>query len=150
KSTAATNAPPTAPAVTPLADSASAAPKPDINGNHVMQYVKEIVAFGPRPPGSQGHAKLDQYIHSKLKGDNVENDTFTAKTPVGNFPMNNIIAKFSGKKDGIIVVAGHYDTVYHLKNFVGANDGGSSTALLLALADQIRGKPLDGYSVWLV
>ena len=115
-----------------------------------MQYVKEIVAFGPRPPGSQGHTKLEQYIHSKLKGDNVENDTFTAKTPVGNFPMNNIIAKFPGKKDGIVAVAGHYDTVYHLKNFVGANDGGSSTALLLALADQFRGKPLDGYSIWLV
>lgn len=130
--------------------STSAAAKPDINGNHVLQYVKEIVAFGPRPPGSQGHAKLEQYIHSKLKGVDVENDTFTAKTPVGDFPMNNIIAKFPGKKDGIIVVAGHYDTVYHLKNFVGANDGGSSTALLLALADQFRGKPLDGYSVWLV
>src|ERR1039458_4564593 len=140
--TAATNAPPAVPAVTALADSGSPAPKPDINGNRVMQYVKEIVAFGSRPPGSSGHAKLEQYIHSKLKGVDVENDTFTAKTPVGAFPMNNIIAKFPGKKDGIIVVAGHYDTVYHLKNFVGANDGGSSTALLLALADQFRGKPL--------
>ncbi len=144
------NAPPAPPAVIRPTDSGSAAPKPDINGNHVMQYVKEVVAFGPRPPGSQGHAKLEQYIQSKLKGVEVENDTFTAKTPVGTFPMNNIIAKFPGKKDGIIVVAGHYDTVYHLKNFVGANDGGSSTALLLALADQFRGKPLDGYSVWLV
>ena len=125
-------------------------PKPDINGNHVMQYVKEIVAIGPRPPGSPGHVKVEEYIHSKLKGDTVENDTFTAKTPVGSFPMNNIIAKFPGKKDGIIVVAGHYDTAYPIKNFVGANDGGSSTALLLALADQFRGKTLDGYSVWLV
>jgi Zn-dependent M28 family amino/carboxypeptidase len=150
KPAAGTNAPLATPAVTTPTDSASAAPKPDINGNHVLQYVKEIVAFGARPPGSQGHAKLEQYIHSKLKGVDVENDTFTAKTPVGAFPMNNIIAKFPGKKEGIIVVAGHYDTVYHLKNFVGANDGGSSTALLLALADQFRGKTLDGYSVWLV
>src|ERR1019366_9338202 len=54
--TAATNAPPAAPAVTSLTNSGSAAPKPDINGNHVMQYVKEIVAFGPRPAGSQGNA----------------------------------------------------------------------------------------------
>ncbi len=150
KPAATTNAPLAAPAVTALTDSGSAAPKPDINGNRVLQYVKEIVAFGPRPPGSQAHAKLEQYIHSKLRGVDVENDTFTAKTPVGAFPMNNIIAKFPGKKDGIIVVAGHYDTVYHLKNFVGANDGGSSMALLLALADQFRGKTLDGYSVWLV
>ncbi|MGB8769336.1 MAG: M28 family peptidase [Candidatus Korobacteraceae bacterium] len=127
-----------------------AGPQSDINGNHVMQYVKEVVAFGPRPVGSPGHAKLEQYILSKLKGVDVEQDKFTAQTPVGKFQMNNIIAKFPGKKDGIIVVAGHYDTVYHLKDFVGANDGGSSTALLLALADQFRGKTLDGYSVWLV
>lgn len=128
-----------------------AGPKPDINGNHVMQYVKEVVAFGSRPPGSPGHAKLEQYILSKLKGVDVEQDKFTAQTPVGKFPINNIIAKFPGRKDGIIVVAGHYDTNYPLpKAYVGANDGGSSTALLLALADQFRGKTLDGYSVWLV
>ena len=130
---------------------ASAAPKPDVNGNRVLQYVKEVVAFGPRPPGTEAHAKLEQYILSKLKGVDVEQDRFTAQTPVGKFPMNNIIAKFPGKKNGIIVVAGHYDTLYSQpKSFVGANDGGSSTALLLALADQLRGKPLDGYSVWLV
>ncbi len=129
----------------------SSAPKLDINGNHVMQYVKEIVAIGSRPVGSAGHAKLEQYILSKLKGVEVEQDKFIAQTPLGEFPINNIIAKFPGGKDGIIVVAGHYDTNYPLpKAYVGANDGGSSTALLLALADQLRGKERDGYSVWLV
>ncbi|HKD84641.1 MAG TPA: M28 family peptidase [Terriglobales bacterium] len=129
----------------------SATPKPDINGSHVMQYVREVVAFGSRPPGSAAHTKLEQYILSKLNGVDVEQDKFIAQTPVGKFPMNNIIAKFPGKKDGVIVVAGHYDTAYYLgKSFVGANDGGSSTALLLALADQFRGKQLDGYSVWLL
>ena len=116
-----------------------------------MQYVKEIVAIGSRPVGSPGHAKLEQYILSKLKGVDVEQDKFTAQTPVGKFGINNIIAKFPGRKDGIIVVAGHYDTNYPLpKAYVGANDGGSSTALLLSLADQFRGKELDGYSIWLV
>lgn len=115
-----------------------------------MQYVKEVVAIGSRPVGSPGHAKLEQYILSKLKGVDVEQDRFTAQTPVGKFQMNNIIAKFPGRKDGVIVVAGHYDTNYPLpKAYVGANDGGSSTALLLALADQLRGKERDGYSVWL-
>ncbi len=141
---------PLAPSSSP-SDSANSAPKPDINGNHVMQYVKEVVAFGSRPPGSPGHAKLERYIVAKLNGVDVEQDKFTAQTPVGPFPINNIIAKFPGKKDGIIVVAGHYDTNYPLpKTYVGANDSGSSTALLLALADQFRGKPLDGYSIWLV
>ncbi len=140
---------PLAPSSSP-SEAASSAPKPDINGNHVMQYVKEVVAFGSRPPASPGHAKLEQYLVSKLNGIEVEQDRFTAQTPVGKFPINNIIAKFPGKKDGIIVVAGHYDTLYSQPKFVGANDGGSSTALLLALADQFRGKELDGYSVWLV
>src|SRR5664279_4355193 len=104
-----------APAASPApANSTSTVPKPDMNGNHVMQYVKEIVAIGSRPVGSPGHAKLEQYILSKLKGVDVEQDKFTAQTPIGKFPINNIIAKFPGRKDGIIVVAGHYDTNYPL------------------------------------
>jgi Zn-dependent M28 family amino/carboxypeptidase len=139
-----------APAAVPTA-AASSAPKPDINGNHVMQYVKEVVAIGSRPVGGPGHAKTEQYILSHLKGVDVEQDKFIAQTPVGKMPVNNIIAKFPGRKDGIIVVAGHYDTNYPLpKAYVGANDGGSTTGLLLALADQFRGKERDGYSVWLV
>jgi glutaminyl-peptide cyclotransferase len=129
---------------------ASDLPKPDVNGTRVMQYVKEVVAFGPRPVGSAAHTKLEQYILSKLKGVDVEQDKFTAQTPVGKMPINNIVAKFPGKKDGIIVVAGHYDTLYNRPDFVGANDAGSSTALLLELADQLRGKQLDGYSIWLL
>jgi len=60
--------------------------------------------------------------------------------------------RFPGKKDGVIVLSTHYETNYPLRtiNFVGANDGASTTGLLLAIADQLRGKTLDGYSVWLV
>ncbi len=137
--------------VAELNDVPSESGRSSIDGNKVMQYVKEVVAIGSRPVGSPGHAKLEQLIHSKLKSDQVEDDTFTAQTPVGSFKMDNIIAKFPGKKDGIIVVAGHYDTNYPLpKSYVGANDGGSSTALLLALADYFRSNPPQGYSVWLV
>ena len=87
-----------------------------------------------------------------LKGDEVEDDAFTADTVEGKFPVRNIIAKFPGKKDGIIAILGHYDTNYRLRNtgYVGANDGGSSTAILLEFANQLRGKTRDGYSVWLV
>ena len=80
----------------------------------------------------------------------IADDAFTATTAAGRFPMRNIIAKFPGKKDGIIVIAGHYDTNLPLpKSYVGANDGGSSTGLLLELADVLKGKPMEGYSVWL-
>ena len=145
--------PPENPAVAPPVGQtvAPAEPAPHVNSTRAFQYVKEYVSIGSRPPGSPGHVKAEQYIKSHLAGDNVEVDSFTADTPVGKFPGHNIIAKFPGKKDGIIVIAGHYETNYPLpKDFVGANDGGSTTGLLLELANQFRGKPLDGYSVWLL
>ncbi|HZQ68936.1 MAG TPA: M28 family peptidase [Terriglobales bacterium] len=131
---------------------ADAGPPPAIDAKRAMQYVKEIVAFGPRPIGSANHKKLEDYIYAHLKGDQVEDDAFTAETPEGKFPVRNIIAKFPGSRDGVVVIAGHYDTNYPLRNtaYVGANDGGSSTAILLELANQLRGKKRDGYSVWLV
>lgn len=127
-------------------------PAPTVNGERAMQYVKEIVAFGARPIGSVNHKKLEDYITSHLKGDEVEIDAIDADTPAGMLPVHNIIAKYPGTKDGIIVIAGHYDTNYPLRDtkYVGANDGGSSTAILLELANQLRGKRRDGYSVWLL
>jgi glutaminyl-peptide cyclotransferase len=127
-------------------------PRPAIDSARAMQYVKEIVAFGPRPLGSSDHKKVEAYFLAHLRGDEVENDTFSADTPEGKFPVHNIIAKFPGTKDGIIIIASHYDTNYPLRktSFVGANDGGSSSALLLEFANQLRGKPREGYSIWLV
>jgi len=125
---------------------------PSIDSARAFQYLKEIVAFGPRPLGSASHKKVEEYLLAHLKGDEVENDTFIAETPEGKLPVHNIVAKFPGAKDGIIVVASHYDTNYPLRktSFVGANDGGSSSALLLEFANQLRGRPRDGYSIWLV
>jgi glutaminyl-peptide cyclotransferase len=127
-------------------------PPPIFDSARAMQYVREMVAFGPRPLGSANHKKVEDYITSHLKGDAVEDDVFTAETPVGKFPVRNIIAKFAGTRDGIIVIASHYDTNYPLRktSYIGANDGASSSALLLEIANQLRGKKRDGYSVWLV
>jgi Zn-dependent M28 family amino/carboxypeptidase len=129
-----------------------AVPPPAFDSARAMQYVKEIVAFGPRPIGSANHKKVEDYIHSHLKDDVVEDDSFTVNPTEGTFPVHNIIAKFPGTKDGIIVIASHYDTNYPLRNttYIGANDGASSSALLLEIANQMRGKKRDGYSVWLV
>ena len=122
------------------------------NSARAMQYVKEIVALGPRPIGSANHKKVEDYIHAHLKGDNVEDDTFTVTATEGKFPVHNIVAKFPGTRDGIVVIASHYDTNWPLKDssYVGANDGASSSALLLEIANQLRGKKLEGYSVWLL
>ena len=128
------------------------APPPEFNASRAMQYVKEIVAYGPRPIGSKNHQKVEDYILSHLKGDQVERDDFEVNTTEGRFPVHNIIAKFPGARDGIIVIASHYDTNWPLRNenYVGANDGASSSALLLEIANQLRGKKLDGYGIWLL
>jgi glutaminyl-peptide cyclotransferase len=127
-------------------------PPPAFNANRAMQYVKEIVALGPRPIGSENHKKVENYILAHLKGDEVEQDSFDIHPSEGTFPVRNIIAKFPGTRDGIIVIASHYDTNWPLRNtsYIGANDGASSSALLLEIANQLRGKKLNGYSVWLL
>jgi glutaminyl-peptide cyclotransferase len=139
-------------AAPPEAAPPDSAPLPHVDAKRAFQYTREVTAFGPRYMGSENHKKLERYILDHLQGDQVEDDAFTADTVEGKFSVRNIIAKFPGKKDGIIVILGHYDTVYPLRNsgFVGANDGGSSTAILLEYANQLRGKKRDGYSVWLV
>lgn len=122
-----------------------------VDAGRAMQYTKEIVAFGPRWDSSPAIDKVRAYIKGKLKGDLVEEDAFVADTSAGKMPMQNIIAKFPGSKDGVIIVGSHYETNYWLRNtpFIGANDGAATSALLLAIADQLRGKKLEGCSVWL-
>jgi Zn-dependent M28 family amino/carboxypeptidase len=127
------------------------------NGAKALGYAREFVAIGPRWPTSQNHLKAEAFLRDHFKHDQLEEDAFTASTPIGLVPMRNFIVRFPGKKNGVIVLATHYETNYWLKNinFVGANDGGSTTGLLMAIADQLRaqtagGKKLDGYSVWLL
>ena len=66
---------------------------PSFNSTRAIQYVREIVAFGPRPIGSANHRKVENYIPSHGKGDVIEDHAFTATTPEGKFPVRTIIAK---------------------------------------------------------
>jgi len=127
------------------------------NGAKAYEYAKEFVAIGPRWPTSQGHAKAEAYLRQHFQHDQLEEDAFIADTPIGPVNLRNFIVRFPGKKNGVIVLGTHYETNYPLRNinFVGANDGGATTGLLMAIADVLRpqvagGKQLDGYSVWLV
>jgi Zn-dependent M28 family amino/carboxypeptidase len=131
--------------------------QPHFSGDRALEYARQFVAIGPRWPTSPGHAKAEEFLRSQFKRDQLEEDAFTADTPIGPVAMRNFIVRFPGKKDGVIVLATHYETNYWLRkiNFVGANDGGSTTGLLLAIADRLRaqtagGKKLEGYSVWLL
>lgn len=120
-----------------------------------MEYTRQIVAIGPRPVGSKGHTHVEAYFRAHLKqtASSVQEDVFTAQTPAGPFTMRNFIAEYPGSRDGVVVIASHYDTNYPLRNenYVGANDGACTSALLLELGNQLHsdGK-LPGYSVWLV
>ncbi|HEX3472957.1 MAG TPA: peptidase M28, partial [Silvibacterium sp.] len=104
---------------------ASAAPQGDFNGTRALEYTREFVSIGPRWIGSPGHARAEDFIRKHFQHDQLEEDTFTATTPAGPMEMHNYIVRFPGKKDGVIVLATHYETNYPLRNinFVGANDG---------------------------
>jgi glutaminyl-peptide cyclotransferase len=126
------------------------------SGAKTMAYAQQIVDCGPRFNASPGLACAQAYLKKQFAHDNLEVDTFTATTPAGLQTMHNLIVRFPGKKDGIIVLASHYETNYPLRNtsFIGANDGAATSALLIEIANHLRmeshdGK-LDGYSVWLV
>jgi Zn-dependent M28 family amino/carboxypeptidase len=129
------------------------------DGAKALEYAREFVAIGPRWPTGPGHVKAEEYLrtHFQRAHDQVEEDTFTADTPIGSVPMRNFIVRYPGKKNGVIVLGTHYETNYPLRNigFVGANDGAATTGLLMAIGDRLHaetagGKKLDGYSVWLV
>jgi peptidase M28-like protein len=129
------------------------APPPEktggFDGQHAFAHVAKQVSFGPRPSGSPALAHLQEYLLSELKsyGCNVETDDFSADTPVGRLRMKNILVKIPGEKPGVILLGTHYDTLL-MENFVGADDAGSSTALMLELARLLcpqRGK----YAVWI-
>jgi glutaminyl-peptide cyclotransferase len=136
---------------------AAASAQTHFSGAKALEYAREFAAIGPRWPTGPGHVKAEEFLRNEFKHDQVEEDTFTSNTPIGPVAMRNFIVRFPGKKNGVIVLGTHYETNYPLRNinFVGANDGAATTGLLLAIADQlrsdlVRGKTLDGYSVWLV
>ena len=145
--------------VAPLTMPTTGLAQQHFDGEKALEYAREFVAIGPRWPTGTGHVKAEAFLRSHFQRahDQLEEDTFTADTPIGPLPMRNFIVRFPGKKNGVIVLGSHYETNYPLRNipFVGANDGAATTGLLMAIGDGLHadtagGKKLDGYSVWLV
>jgi glutaminyl-peptide cyclotransferase len=119
------------------------------DGKRAYAHVAKQVGFGPHPSGSQGIAQAQDYILSELAsyGCTADIDAFSAQTPAGPVAMKNILVKISGDKPGIILLGTHYDTK-KLDNFVGADDGGSSTAVMLELARLLCAQH-SPYAVWI-
>jgi hypothetical protein len=124
------------------------------SGLRAYEDVQIQVAFGPRVPGSEGHAKIQDWMRSELEsaGWQVE----VQESEALGHPIRNIVAKRSNESPQIIFGA-HYDTRIYadhdpdpskLMNYVpGANDGASGVAVLLELA---RVLPQDTAPIWLV
>ncbi|HUZ95293.1 MAG TPA: M28 family peptidase [Edaphobacter sp.] len=139
------------------AANARAAAPARFNGQAAYALTQQYLNVAPkRYIGSPGHAKAEAFIEEHFKPEiakgHFETDSFAASTPVGLLDMRNYIVKYPGKKDGVIVIASHYETNYPLRDisFVGANDGAATSALLIEIGNYLRVHPPQGYSVWLV
>lgn len=132
-------------------------PASRFSGQSAFHLTQQYLEAAPkRWVGSEGHTKAEDFIKQHFapeaaKG-NFEMDSFSASTPIGLLPMRNYVVRYPGKRDGVIVLASHYETNYWLKdiNFVGANDGAATSAMLMEIGNYLRAHPPEGYSVWLV
>ncbi|MEX2273000.1 MAG: M28 family peptidase [Vicinamibacterales bacterium] len=157
--------PPPSPAPQASADT-SAVPAPvtqaaaDVSGERAFEQLKQLVAIGPRPAGSPGMQQQRAHITTQMKALRltVTEQAFMATTPVGQVAMANLIVTLPGTRPERILITSHYDTKpFNDIVFVGANDGGSSTALLMELARVLKDKPreytyelvfFDGEEAW--
>lgn len=119
------------------------------DGKRAYTLVAKQVEFGPRPSGSQAMAQLQDFLQSELQsyGCTVEADNFSADTPAGRLAMKNLLVKIPGQKPGVILLGTHYDTK-RIDKFVGADDAGSSTAVMLEIA-RLLCKQRGKYAVWI-
>src|SRR5688572_10136883 len=90
----------------------SAAKSTPFDGNRGFEDLKKIVAFGPRPSGSEAIVKTRAYIVAELEkaGLKPRLDEFEGHTPRGPIKMANIRATRPGAKESTIAIAGHFDT----------------------------------------
>jgi len=122
------------------------------DSSRAFEHMRQLVAIGPRPSGSAGIQQARDYIEAQLKeiGLTPQEQAFEAQTPFGVVRMANVIARIPGARPERILITGHFDTkLYRQFRFVGANDGGSSAAMLLELARVLKARK-NAYTIELV
>ena len=124
-----------------------------VSGDKALAHVQHLVDLGPRPPGSDAIERSRSYIEEQLQasGWKVSRQSFGEETPRGKITFINLIAKYGDKADPQFLLCSHYDTkLFDTVRFVGANDGGSSTGLLIELGRVLSTDPALARRVELV
>jgi hypothetical protein len=97
----------------------------------------KILAYGPRFPGSSGHADTKAYLVSRMSSLShcqYEEDTFDDNTPIGTKTFSNLILTCGSSSRQRIILAAHWDSKIFDFPFVGATDSAVSVAILLELS----------------
>lgn len=106
-------------------------------GVSALDRVRRLCALGPRDQGSLGSVLASAWIKSELEAIGLvpKIDEFSEPTESGTIKYRNVLAQIPGTGAKRVLLLSHYDTKPGISaGFVGANDGGSSTGLLLELA----------------
>jgi Peptidase family M28 len=116
-----------APAVAP------AVPKPTadrFDAPRAFALIRRELSYGQRPAGSSQLRRLAEVLRRELPNGRFE--------PVRGHPgLRNVVGTIPGRAPAIVVGA-HYDSEYHPKGFVGANDSAAGTAAVVELARDLR------------
>jgi len=128
--------------------------RPLFDGEAAMALVRHQVAFGPRVPGTPGHAAQLAWMVARLDslGGSPAVDTFTHVTEAGeSLTLYNVSARFRPDATRRILLLAHWDTrptsdaamdsATRAVPVPGANDGASGTAVLLHLATMLGQVP---------
>jgi len=112
-------------------------PAPILDADRCLAHVERQVKIGERPSGSPGIEKAREWILSELKASGLEPvvDRFAAETHRGPMAMANVRVEIAGDSPGVVALVSHYDSkLLPGVTFVGANDPGSSVAVVLEVA----------------
>jgi Zn-dependent M28 family amino/carboxypeptidase len=114
------------------------------DGARAWRHLQDQIAIGPRVAGTPANAQTREFIIKTLAAAGIKavEQPFETDTPIGRVKMANVIATIPGDRPDRIVIASHFDTKpFKEFRFVGASDGGSSTAALLELGRVLKDRP---------
>ncbi len=138
-----------------LSGASAAGPADPLAGAAIFRHLEAQCALGPRVPGSAAHRAGADYLVRVLAGagGRVTRQTFRHTAPGLPAPveLTNILARFGPQREGGVLLGSHWDSrpwadqdpdpAAHDRPVLGANDGASSTAVLLALAESLADRP---------